>query len=417
METIHVYADFDFLPQKEEIGVLHCEHLRGQDHFSFEYSRSWLAHRSDIILCGDVMNAIGRQFPRGKDGVFGFVRDTFPDRWGCILLDRREQLMAQAENRPARTLTPYNYLVDIEDFTRMGGIRFKRGNDTDFINAANQFAVPPIESLGALCEACHEIEKAEESGQLPAERWLNQLVNPGSSLGGARPKANVLDKNGQLYVAKFPSRKDIEDAELLEHFAHLMARHAGIQTANTATMQIGKGNHLLLSERFDRHPDGRRVHFASAMALLGLNDGDGAGTGHGYLDIVDFIIKGCADAQINLRELYRRVAFNILFGNTDDHFRNHGFLLTPKGWTLAPAYDLNPSTNHHQCLLINNNTASSNIQALLDACEDYMLDHKEANEIIAQVRDSVRDWETVANTHHISPRLLAKYFLRWSRQS
>ena len=356
MKRIIVYADFDFLSAPQEIGTLGYEHVRGKDHFVFEYSHQWLKQHGGILLSGDLLNVPSLQHPRGNDNVFGFVKDSFPDRWGRLLLDRRERLTAQQEGRPKRMLTNYDYLIGIEDFTRMGGIRYKEEEGSDYINASTKYHVPPIESLRALCDACHEIELAEERNELPDQRWLDQLIDPGTSLGGARPKANVVDADGKLYVAKFPSKKDLENTELIEHFSHQLAAKAGINVAKTRTIKISKDRDLLLSERFDRTAEGRRIHFASAMSLLGFDDGAGSSTGNGYLDIVDFILRGCTDVRQNLRELYHRVAFNVMFGNTDDHFRNHGFLLTPKGWTLSPAYDINPGAKSHQCLLIDSYT-------------------------------------------------------------
>ena len=377
MKKIIVYADFDFLTSPEEIGTLGYEHVRGKDHFVFEYSRQWL------------------------------------DRWGRLLLDRRERLTAQQEGRPKRMLTNYDYLIGIEDFTRMGGIRYKEEEGDDYINASAKYLVPPIESLRALCDACHEIELAEERNELPEQRWLDQLIDPGTSLGGARPKANVVDTDGKLYVAKFPSKKDLENTELIEHFSHQLAAKAGINVAKTRTIKISKDRNLLLSERFDRTAEGRRIHFASAMSLLGLDDGAGSSTGNGYLDIVDFILRGCTDVRQNLRELYRRVAFNVMFGNTDDHFRNHGFLLTPKGWTLSPAYDINPGAKLHQCLLIGSYTEESDINALLSASESYMLEHQEASEIIEEVRAAIKDWRKTATEIQIPAKLLESYSIRW----
>lgn len=414
METIYVYADFDFLSRAELIGSLSYERVRGNEHFSFEFSREWLKCHGNLMLSGDVLNVSGRQHPRQDSEVFGFVKDSFPDRWGRLLLNRRERMMAQAEGRPVRSLSNYDYLVGIEDLTRMGGIRYSKTEGGEFINAEPQYGVPPMECLRDLCNACAEVETAEEQGALPQQRWLDQLVNPGSSLGGARPKANVMDTDGRLFVAKFPSKKDMEDTELIEHFSHVIAREAGINVAHTRVVPMAKGRHLLLSERFDRTAEGRRRHFASAMSLLGLDDGCGASTGHGYLDIVDFIVQGCTDVQKNLRELYRRVAFNVLFGNTDDHFRNHGFLLTPKGWTLAPAYDLNPSTKRHQCLLINDRTEESDVNVLLESCESYMLQRSEATTIIEKVTNAVRDWQRVAKLHQIPLGVLDGYCARWS---
>ena len=413
MKRITVYADFDFLTSPQEIGVLGYEHVRGNDHFVFEYSRDWLKQYGGIVLSGDLMNVPSLQHPRGKDSVFGFVKDSFPDRWGRLLLDRRERIMAQSEGRPKRMLTNYDYLIGIEDFTRMGGIRYKSDESDDYINASAKYLVPPIESLRALCDACHEIEMAEERNELPEQRWLDQLIDPGTSLGGARPKANVVDTDGKLYVAKFPSKKDLENTELIEHFSHQLAATARINVAKTQTIKISKDHDLLLSERFDRTNDGKRIHFASAMSLLGLDDGAGNSTGNGYLDIVDFILQGCVDVKQNIRELYRRVAFNVMFGNNDDHFRNHGFLLTPKGWTLSPAYDINPGSKSHQCLLIDGYTEQSDINALLSASDNYMLERQDATEIIEEVRDAIKDWQQVATRLQISPRLLDAYSNRW----
>ena len=413
MKRITVYADFDFLTSPQEIGVLGYEHVRGNDHFVFEYSREWLKQYGGIVLSGDLMNVPSLQHPRGKDSVFGFIKDSFPDRWGRLLLDRRERIMAQSEGRQKRMLTNYDYLIGIEDFTRMGGIRYKSDESDDYINVSAKYLVPPIESLRALCDACHEIELAEERNELPEQRWLDQLIDPGTSLGGARPKANVIDTDGKLYVAKFPSKKDLENTELIEHFSHHLAASAGINVAKTRTIKISKDRDLLLSERFDRTDDGKRIHFASAMSLLGLDDGAGNSTGNGYLDIVNFILQGCVDVKQNLRELYRRVAFNVMFGNTDDHFRNHGFLLTPKGWTLSPAYDINPEAKSHQCLLIDGYTELSDINALLAASGNYMLERQEATEIVEEVRAAIKDWQQVATRLQISTRLLDAYSSRW----
>lgn len=413
MKKITVYADFNFLASPQEIGTLGYERVRGKDHFVFAYSREWLKQYGGLVLSGDLINAPALQHPRSTDSVFGFVKDSFPDRWGRLLLDRKERLMAQSEGRPVRMLSNYDYLTGIEDFTRMGGIRYKSEDRNNYINADSNYLVPPIESLHALCNACQEIELAEERNELPAQRWLDQLIDPGSSLGGARPKANIIDAEGKLYVAKFPSRKDLENTELIEHFSHCLAASAGITVAKTRTIRISRDRDLLLSERFDRTADGKRIHFASAMSLLGLDDGAGSSTGNGYLDIVDFILQGCVDVGRNLRELYHRVAFNVMFGNTDDHFRNHGFLLTPKGWTLSPAYDINPGVKTHQCLLIDQYTEQSDISALLSASGNYMLEQKEAAEIIEEVRAAVKDWRKVASELKIPYKTLAPYCYKW----
>ena len=291
----------------------------------------------------------------------------------------------------------------------MGGFRFKEKPDGEFINADNSLRIPPLTDLRELIAASKEIEKSEEANALPEKRWIAQLVQPGSSLGGARPKANVIDADRSIYVAKFPSLKDDYDAGLWEHFSHLLAKNAGINAAETKALEINDKHHTLLSLRFDRTEEGKRIHFASAMTLLGLNDGDNATTGHGYIDIVDFIISSCANVDANLRELFRRVAFNICVGNSDDHFRNHGFLLTAKGWTLSPAYDMNPTLNDHQSLLINSKTNKADFSILLNSCEEYMLAPEVAKSIISEVVAAVKDWRALANRLGIAKREMSLF--------
>lgn len=176
----------------------------------------------------------------------------------------------------------------------------------------------------------------------------------------------------------------------------MLAKMAGVAAAETSVIETGGKYHTLLSKRFDRTADGRRKHFASAMTLVGLTDGCDAKTGNGYLDIVDFILQGCCDVEDNLRQLFRRVAFNIAIGNSDDHFRNHGFLLTPRGWTLSPAYDMNPTLSEYQSLLINSTTNRADLDLLLESSEEYMIGKEEARKIIAEVKEGVRNWRKVA---------------------
>ena len=327
-----------------------------------------------------------------------------PDRWGRTLLLRREQIEAVEEKRPIRRLSSFDFLTGIDDFSRMGGFRFKEDPNGKFINVSESLRIPPLTDIRELIAASEEIEKSEEENILPDRKWVVQLVQPGSSLGGARPKANVIDTDKTLYVAKFPSRKDDYDAGLWEHFSHLLAIKAGINAATTKVLTIGEKYHTLLSKRFDRTQEGKRIHFASAMTLLGLEDGDNATNEHGYLDIVDFILQNCTDVECNLQELYRRVAFNICIGNSDDHFRNHGFLLTTKGWILSPAYDMNPTLNEYQSLLISADSNKADLSILLDACEDYMLNRKTAEKIILEVIDAVKNWRELAIRLGLSKR-------------
>ena len=396
MRKIYVYADFDWLKTAVLVGELGYESLRGTDSYSFCYDHNWLRQYSDLYLSADINNYTGLQFTQPDRDIFGCFGDALPDRWGRLLLNRREQIRAQEEKRPVRKLSSYDYLLGIDDYSRMGGFRFKESPDGEFINCDATLRIPPLTDIQVLVAASMEVEKSEERNLLPDKKWLLQLVHPGTSLGGARPKAGVLNEEGELCVAKFPSRNDEYDIGLWEHLSHLLAKEAGVEAAETRAITAGEKYHTLLSKRFDRTTDGHRRHFASAMTLLGLTDGCNAQTGNGYLDIVDFILQHCCNVEANLRQLYRRVAFSIAIGNSDDHFRNHGFLLTPKGWTLSPAYDLNPTFNDHQSLLINATTNRSDLQLLLASSEEYMIGKEEATHIIEEVKDGVSQWRSMA---------------------
>lgn len=402
MKKLYVYADFDWLKAIEHVGELTMDNIRGGETYGFKFDNDWLKKHADMILSDDINNYVGMQYNQHGKDIFGCFSDSLPDRWGRTLIFRREQILAAEEKRPVRRLSSMDYLLGIDDASRIGGFRFKEEPDGEFINAATDLQIPPITGIRELISASQEIEQSEEKNILPEKKWLMQLVHPGTSLGGARPKASVTDGNKQLYVAKFPSRKDLYDVGLWEHFAHLMADAAGITCAKTKVITAGSKYHTLLSKRFDRTEEGKRIHFASAMTMLGLTDGQNASTGNGYLDIVDFIVQSCCCVESNLQELFRRVAFNIAIGNSDDHFRNHGFLLTSKGWTLSPAYDLNPTLAREQSLLINAYTTEANLDILLESCDDYMLSFETARQIIEDVKAVMSKWRQVATSIGLS---------------
>lgn len=396
MERLLVFADFDWLDKPELVGELCYEKLRGSESYAFRFDDNWLKFHAGIKLSEDINNYPGLQYTQPGNDIFGCFSDALPDRWGRTLLKRREQIQASEEKRAVRNLSSFDYLMGIDDFSRMGGFRLKRELDGDFINVSPSLKIPPLTELRQLVLASQEVEKSEENDVLPEKKWIAQLIQPGTSLGGTRPKAGVLDDSGNLCIAKFPSRKDDYDTGLWEHFSHLLARKAGIYAAQTKVLGgLGK-YHTLLSKRFDRTDEGKRIHFASSMSLIGLRDGDNAQGGYGYLNIVDFILQSCCDVEKNLQELYRRVAFNICIGNSDDHFRNHGFLLTPRGWTLSPAYDMNPTLNEYQSLLINESSNKADIRTLLESCESYMIKKEVAENIIRQVQAAVAGWENLA---------------------
>ena len=404
MHTLYIYADFDWLEAPLLVGELGYESLRGAESYSFKFDNEWLRLYGGLFLSADINNYPGQQYTQPGKDIFGCFSDALPNRWGRLLLNRREQILATEEKRPARRLSSFDYLMGIDDFSRIGGFRFKMDKNGEFINCEKSLRILPLTDISALVTASMEIEKSEELNQLPEKKWLLQLVHPGTSLGGARPKAGVMDEAGNLCVAKFPSRNDDYDVGLWEHHSHLLAKEAGILAAETRIIETGGKYHALLSKRFDRTADGKRRHFASAMTLLGLTDGCDTKTGNGYLDIVDFILQSCCDVEDNLRQLYRRVAFNIAIGNSDDHFRNHGFLLTPRGWTLSPAYDMNPTSNEYQALLINSTTNHADLGVLLDSSEEYMIGKEEAKQIIHEVKAGVKEWKSIATRLGIAKR-------------
>lgn len=402
MREIEVIGAMDWLEQETAVGTLGFESLRGTVTYAFAYDADWLRQYRKVVLSKDLPAVSGKQYRKGS--IFGMLQDALPDRWGRRLIDKRERMMAEQEGRLPRTLSDADYLLLLDDTTRMGAFRLRE--QEDYIGTGDKdCTVPPLTHLREFVDLAQAFEKADAQGGTIREQWLHNLYRQGSSLGGARPKANVRDTDGSLWIAKIPSVHDEYDMALWEHFACCLAREAGIRTAETRLLRLdGQRYHTLLTKRFDREGE-RRIHFASAMTLCGLQDGASADTGNGYLDIVDMIIghSGVNDVHGSLCELYRRVAFSCMIGNHDDHFRNHGFLLTEKGWTWSPAYDLNPTMMTTQSLLINNTCNESSIEVLLDAASDYLLDDTEAQQIVAEVRGAVAEWRKVATRYGITP--------------
>ena len=414
MKCLFVFADFDWLDSPRQVGKLAFESVRGKETYCFEYERDWLYDFGNIFFGEDLKNFTGLQYSRPGRDIFGCFSDALPDRWGRTLLNRREQIAAAEEKRAVRRLSSFDYLMGIDDASRMGGFRFAETPDGEFINSDTSLRVPPLADIRELMLAAHEIETSEEKHLLPSKKWLTQLIHPGTSLGGARPKASVIDEDGWLTVAKFPSRKDDYVVAQWEHFCHLMGRKAGLNVAETRTV-MGEEYHVLLSKRFDRTPEGRRIHFASALTLLGVTDGDNASTGFGYTDIADFIVRYGCNVERNLEELYRRVVFNIIVGNSDDHFRNHGFLLRRKGWELSPAYDINPTLSDSQSLLINRVTSDSDLEILKGASDEYMLYAGRAEKIIAEVRGAMKSWRNEARRLGLPQRDIEMFGPRFDR--
>lgn len=408
MKYIQLEIEAKCFPQKESLGTLGYDLIRGNAAYQWEFDTQWLNDHRHIRLSGDLLNAGGPQYGTGR--LFGFLQDAMPDRWGRRLIDKRERLLAAREGRPVRHLTEFDYLTQIDDTTRMGALRLRNGEQllgTQFANTP----VPPLTHLREFVSMAQEYERQDEQGGALREEWLLNLYQQGSSLGGARPKANVKDTDGSLWIAKIPSINDEYDVALWEFWAHKMAGLAGIEVPEMRLLTLpGQKYHTLLSKRFDRDGE-QRIHFASAMTLCGLQDGVDASTGNGYLDIVDVIVgnTGFVDANIALEQLYRRVAFSICIRNHDDHFRNHGFLLTEKGWVWSPAYDLNPSDFNTQSLLVSRDSNESSLDVLLAAAGDYMLSTIQAEQIINEVCAAMAHSRQVARQCGISDREMERF--------
>ena len=408
MKHIQVHMEAKGLSQAESVGTLGYDMIRGNAAYQWEFDAQWLQHHRQTRLSGDLQNAGGPQYGSGR--LFGFLQDAMPDRWGRRLIDKRERLLAAQEGRAPRHLTDIDYLTQIDDVTRMGALRLSEGEQllgTQFVDSP----VPPLTYLREFVDMAQEYECQDEQGGAIREEWLLNLYRQGSSLGGARPKANVRDTDGSLWIAKIPSVSDDYDVALWEFWAHQMAKKAGIEVPEMRLLSLpGQKYHTLLSKRFDREGE-QRIHFASAMTLCGMQDGADASTGNGYLDIVDVIIgnSGIADPPAAIEQLYRRVAFSIAIRNHDDHFRNHGFLLTEKGWVWSPAYDLNPSDFNTQSLLVSRDSNESSLYVLLAAAGDYMLSAERAKQIVDEVSKAMQNARQVARQCGISEREMARF--------
>lgn len=328
---IYVYYDGDLVGSPILMGVLAVTRLRGKEIFSFEYVDGWLLDKKFRSFDPDLQLFSGKQYtPQGKEN-FGIFLDSAPDRWGRVLLERREAQSARLEKRPVRTLMETDYLLGVFDGSRMGALRFKLQPEGPFLDDDTSMTTPPWASLRELEGASLSLE---ENPDLFKSRWLKMLVAPGSSLGGARPKANVLDGLGHLWIAKFPSRKDRRDVGAWEAVCMDMARKSGITVSDFRIEKFNSSHHTFLAKRFDRAEDGRRKQFTSAMTLLGYNDG-ASSEGASYLELAEWIERNCINVSDNLMELYRRIVFNIAISNCDDHLRNHGFIYSVKGWALS----------------------------------------------------------------------------------
>ena len=401
IKDIYVYMDWQESDSPIQMGVLHSEVLRGKEVFSFENNTDWLTYKQFRALDPDLAQFSGKQYLPADKSNFGMFLDS-PDRWGRMLMRRREAINARLENRPSRTLTEADYLLGVYDGNRMGALRFKLSPDDEFMDNNKAMATPPWTSIRDLEYASLQLEKENLKDDAEYAKWLNMLIAPGSSLGGARPKANILDNNGALWIAKFPSGHDTKDMGAWEAVTAEMARKCGIEMAESRAQKFSNRQHTFLTKRFDRI-NGKRIHFASAMTLLGYTDGTNSAEGVSYLELAEWIGRNCNNVSQNLEQLWRRIVFNIAVSNCDDHLRNHGFLLTPKGWTLSPAYDINPD-EHGMGLKLNisEDDNSLDFELALSVAAYFGLDNATSDEIINQTKKVVSNWQQLATQYGIS---------------
>lgn len=408
MPDLLVYSDWHGARGPRLLGTLSADAVRGREVFSFAFDDERLREGADVPLIDpDLSLHAGRQSPARAN--FGFFLDSCPDRWGRRLIRRREALRAAKEGRPPRRLRETDFLRGVFDRTRLGALRFKAAPEGPFLDDDALLPTPPWATLRRLETAAFRLSADDDAPAAEEERWLSMLLAPGSSLGGARPKANVLAPDGSLWIAKFPAKGDDADVGAWEGVAADLARAAGVRVAESRTERLSRGGTTFLSRRFDRADGGARVHFASAMTALGAADGESGE--RSYLELADFLAcRGEAPAE-DLAELWRRIVFSIAIGNTDDHLRNHGFLLGERGWRLAPAYDLNPNpaTQGALSLCIDRDDPTADYSVALRAAPSFRLSPREADAILARVREAVASWRAVAAARGIPARQIEAY--------
>ena len=400
-KEIFVYADTEYMEKPLFLGTRHSSPIRGKEIFSFEYSKEWLRQPDAFVLNPDLSFYESRHFSDDTKPNFGIFTDSVPDQWGRVLMDRYEALNAKHENRAPKKLAESDYLLGVYDNLRMGALRFKTSRKGEFLNNDKKLSAPPFSSLRELEAACRNLENDGETSDSERAKCLNMLIASGASLGGSRPKSNVVDASGNLWIAKFPSKNDEGDTETWEMVANELALTLGMDVPEFKLKKFGK-HHTFLSKRFDRE-DGKRIHFASAMALLGYSDGTGASDGASYIELAEFITRN--DIPVDLREMWTRIVFNICIGNSDDHLRNHGFLLRhSRDWKLSPVYDINPNPHARGLSLnINEDSNALDLELALEVAKYFKVSKRDAKETVQDFADTISErWDIYASDYGIS---------------
>ncbi len=396
---IFVYADWIESTDPIFVGTLRSSEIRGKEHFSFNYDDKWLTSDHVRQIDPSLQLYTGEQHAEDDRNFKAFL-DSCPDRWGRLLMQRREAVIARNEKRRARKLFETDYLLGVHDSFRMGGLRFRTSPNGAFLDNSDDLAAPAITCLPELQQAANGIENNPDFDNPDYLKWLNMLISPGSSLGGARPKASIRDIDQSLWLAKFPSRYDEYDIGLWEFIIYQMALEAGINMAESKVEAIGE-HHIFLTKRFDRTKDGKRLHFSSAMTQLEYFDGHDDGAS--YLELAEFLIQHGSNTQADLEQLWTRMLFNIMVSNCDDHLRNHGFILEPTGWRLSPAYDINPTLNATGLHLnIDDKSNALDIDLAFEVADYFQVDELKTNEIYQRVINVVSKWESLAQKAGIS---------------
>jgi serine/threonine-protein kinase HipA len=383
-----VYVDLAGAPAL--VGRLWSRARKGRESATFEYDKTWLEHPERFALEPALTLGPGPQHTEAGKALFGALGDSAPDRWGRVLMQRAERRAAQREGRPARAPREIDFLLMVDDEARQGALRFARQPGGPFLAPAEAERIPPVVNLPRLLAASERVADDTDTAE-----DLRLLLAPGSSLGGARPKAAVRERDGQLAIAKFPHKDDYADVELWEALSLTLARNAGISVPDSRIENIN-GKNVLVVRRFDRAVD-TRISFLSAMSMLGAKDNEQ----HSYLEIADAIMQHGAQPGADLKELWTRIVFTVLISNTDDHLRNHGFLYDgPRGWRLSPAFDLNPVPTDvrdrvlHTSIGVGDPTASLDI-AMAEA-EYFGLSADEAKHAAGVVGTAVSTWRKEA---------------------
>ena len=393
-QNLEVWLDSDLGPPCQ-VGTL--AHDRGQ--VRFRYEPSWLDDARAFALDPDLSLDDAPFFPKPDLGNFGIFLDSSPDRWGQTLMKRREALQAKDEQRVARTLYAWDYLIGVQDLNRQGALRFRLAGTGEFLGT-EKMAAPPVTTLRELEAVAYQLSSRRIEDLDALRKWLAVLVAPGASLGGARPKANFTEANGSLWIGQFPARDDDRDMGAWEHLVHGLAQKAGIDVPAARRVRLNSSFHTFCVQRFDRAGGARRF-YASAMTMLRKAQSEGSS----YLEIAHFLRAhgDGANGAADLEQLFRRVAFNVAVGNRDDHLRNHGFVLGAAGWRLAPAFDVNPNIDKAEHVLnIDDADNRPRLDTVLPTAPFYGLAAERAMQIVEDVAGAVDGWQDTARQAGIS---------------